>query len=429
MAKTIKEKFSQLRRVSEKTLRPVGAKVGRVFARIPKKQLQVILALAILTVGISIALLLKFSRKAPARVEKVAVAPLVKVQTVRQQDVQMIVRGYGTVQPKAEAQVVPQVSGKVVDISPDFKNGGFIKAGQSLIIVDPCDYELNVQRAQAQVAQAQVNLELEQAEADVARHEWEQLNPGKEPASLLVIRQPQVRQAQTMLQAAKAELATARLNLERTKVSLPFDGRVVAETVDLGQYVMAGQSIGKVYGIDAVEIEVPLEDWELAWFDIPGRSASQSGAASRYGAEAEVRAQFAGGNHSWNGYVVRTTGEIDKTSRLVSVVVEVPEPFQTADSRPPLVPGMFVEVFIKGRTLKKAIPVARAVVRTGNKIWVLNDGRLHIKELRIARQDSDWAYVVQGLADGTVIVTSSLDVVTEGMTVRTENDDVRQTTK
>ena len=427
MVKKIKEKFSQLRRVSEKTLKPVQAKVGRAFARIPKKQLQVILTLVILTAGISTAVLLKFSRKAPARVEKVTVAPLVKVLTVRQQDVQMVVSGYGTVQPKVEAQVVPQVSGKVVDINPNFKNGGFIKAGQFLVIVDPCDYELNVRRAQAQVAGAQVTLELEQAEPDVARHVWEQLNPGKEPASPLVIRQPQIRQAQTRLHAAKAELAAAKLNLERTKVSLPFDGRVVAETVDLGQYVMTGQSIGKVYGIDTAEIEVPLEDWELAWFDIPGRSASKSGAASRHGAEAEVRAQFAGGNHSWKGYVVRTTGEVDKTSRLVSVVVEVPEPFKTDDSRPPLVPGMFVEVLIKGRTLKKVIPVARAAVRTGNKIWTVNNSRLHIKELRIARQDSDWAYVVSGLEDGTVIVTSSLDVVTEGMTVRTENDDVRKT--
>lgn len=417
MIKAIINRFSKLAEALGKML----SELRSVLGQMSKGRLQILLVFVILGMGIGIAALLIYTHKAPARMEQKVVAPLVKVQMVRQQDIQIVVQGYGTVQPKVQAEVVPQVSGKVVEISAEFKNGGFVRAGESLITIDPRDYELAVQRAEAEVARAEVELDIEKAEAEVSRQEWEQLNPGREPPSALIVREPQIRQAQTSLEATKAQLAIAMLSLERTMVSLPFDGRVVSETVDLGQYVSAGQSIGKVYGIEAVEIEVPLEDWDLAWFDVPLNPVSISGSSSaKVGSEVEVRAQFAGGNHTWQGRVVRTTGEIDRTSRLVSVVVEVPEPFKGADGRPPLVPGMFVELLIKGKTLEKVIPVPRYAVRNGSHVWVSRDGRLHIVELKIVRKDKTFAYVVSGLEDGAIIILSSMDAITDGMQVRTE---------
>ncbi|MHC4571145.1 MAG: efflux RND transporter periplasmic adaptor subunit [Planctomycetota bacterium] len=423
MIRTITSIFSMSFRALGKMLN----KLRTAFSRMPKRQQQVLLVLVILGVGIGIGALLKYTRKAPARVEKKIVAPLVKVQPVHPQDVQMIVQGYGTIQPKVQAEVVPQVSGKVVAVNANFKNGGFVGAGETLITIDPRDYELAVQRAEAEVARAEVELDLEKAEAEVSRQEWDQLNPGKEPPSPLIVHEPQIRQAETRLEAAKAQLATAELNLERTRASLPFDGRVMSETVDLGQYVNVGQSIGKVYSIEAVEIEVPLEDWELAWFDIPENPVLINGNSSpKAGSKVEVRSEFGGGIHSWEGYVVRTTGEIDKTSRLVSVVIEVVEPFKDANGRPPLVPGMFVELLIKGKTLRNAIAVPRHAIHNGNQVWVVREGRLHIKELQIARQDKDYTYVVAGLEDGAVIVVSSLDTITEGMRVRTSGPETME---
>jgi multidrug efflux system membrane fusion protein len=402
-----------------KAIKNIFSSVASAVVVMPKRKLQVVLVLVILATGVGIAAVLKYTRKPPAKTEKKALAPLVNVLTVSQQDIEMVVQGYGTVQPKVQAEVVPQVSGKVVAISDNFRNGGFIKAGEALITIDPRDYELAVQRAQADVASAEVALDLEKAEAAVARQEWEDLNPGAEPPSPLVLREPQVRQVQTRLEAAKAQLATAELNLERTKVSLPFDGRVVTETVDMGQYAIAAQTIGKVYGIEAVEIEVPLEDWELGWFDIPANPVSLNGDGSgKRGSKVEVRAEFAGGAHTWEGHVVRTTGEIDRMSRMVSVVVEVPEPFKGANGRPPLVPGMFVELLIKGKILKGAVQVPRYAVHNGNQVWVLSEDRLRIRQVQIARQDNEYAYVVAGLEDGAAVVTSALDTVTNGMLVR-----------
>ncbi len=412
MNEKITEKlYSLVTALSEKSK---GLKIK--FNGMPKKQQQIILVLLILGVGLSISLILKYTRKAPAKVEKKTVAPLVKVQPVYKQDIQMIVHGYGTVQPKIQTEVVPQVSGKIIAVNPNFKDGGFVKADEPLITIDPRDYELAVQSAKAEVTRAEVALDLEKAEAEVARQEWEQLNPDKNPTSPLVFREPQIRQAQTSLEAAKAQLATTELNLARTKVSLPFEGRVISEAADLGQYVIAGQPIGNIYSIEAVEIEVPLEDRELAWFDIPTNINN----SNKTRPEVDIRSEFAGHTHTWQGRVVRTTGEIDTTSRLVSVVVEVAEPFKDTNSRPPLVPGMFVELFIKGKILNDAIPVPRYAIHEANQTWVVNNGRLAIKKLKTVREDKDYAYVTSGLKDGATIVLSSLDVATEDMQVRTE---------
>lgn len=385
--------------------------------------LHVLLAVVVLAAGVFTAYKLITSRKPPERVEQKLVAPLVEVRQLHAQDVEMVVSGYGTVSPKVQVEIVPQVSGKVVWVHPQFKPGGFIRGGEQILKIDPRDYELAVQQARAAVAEAQVRLDTEKAEAAVAREEWKRLHPDNEPVSSLVFREPQIRQAQARLESSKAGLATAELNLERAQVSLPVDALVISERVDLGQYVMTGQSVGNAYGTEAVEIEVPLEDSELAWFDVPDNRAlsSRSGSPAK-GAAATVRADFAGAKRAWRGHVARTTGQVDRTSRLVSVVVEVPEPFSASDPESPLLPGMFVQVLIKGKVLRQAVAVPVDAIRSGNKVWVVEDGRLHIQALDIVRTDRDIAYTISGLGDGAIIVVSALDMVTEGMKVRVQTE-------
>lgn len=397
--------------------------IKEAILKMPRRRRQIVLSLAIISFGVFCLILLKFTRQRPVRAEQESFAPLVKTQVVRMQDAQITVEGYGTVQPKVQAEVVAQVSGKVVKVHPDFKNGGFVKAGNALVTIDKRDYELAVQRAEAEVARAQVGLDIETAEAEVALREWQQLNPDGQSASELVLRQPQIHQAQRSLLAAEAGLETARLNLERAEISLPFDGRVISESVDIGQFINIGQSVGKVYGIEAMEIEVPLEDRELAWFYMPSNPVALNGMDSgRTGSEVEVIAEFAGSRHIWEGGVVRVAGEVDKMSRLISVVVEVPKPFDTAGGRPPLIPGMFVKLLIKGKVLEAAVAVPRFAIHNGNEVWVVRDERLNIRQVQIARQGQMVAYVVSGLEGGAEIVVSSLDKVVDGMRVRTESD-------
>jgi RND family efflux transporter MFP subunit len=389
----------------------------------PSKLLHLLLVVVFLAAGVMIARTLIKSKKPPEKVEQKPPAPLVEVQRLNVRDIQMVVRGFGTVMPNVQVEIVPQVSGKAVFVHRHFKPGGFIKAGERLLEIDPRDYELAVQQALALVADARVQLDLQKAEGQVARTEWKQLHPDTEPRSPLVFREPQIRQAEARLKSAQAQLATAKLNLERTQLSLAVDAVIMDERVDLGQFVGTGQSIGTAYGIELVEIEMPLEDWELAWFDIPGNPISPNGGGPcKDKGIAEVSCEFAGGRHTWTGYISRTTGQVDRASRLVSVVVEVPDPFKNS-AKPPLLPGMFVDVSIRGKILERAVAVPRDILHNGNEAWVVEDNHLYVRPLTIVRMDQGFAYATSGLDDGANVVVSALDIAVDGMAVRTQSDD------
>jgi RND family efflux transporter MFP subunit len=387
----------------------------------PSRLKQFVISLSIIILGALSTYILIKSRKPPQRKEQEIIAPLVMVKQLKAKDIQMVIRAYGTVSPKVEVDIVPEVPGKVVSVNPSLKAGGLIPAGAQILQIDKRDYEFAVQQTNAVVADALVRLEIEMAEAEVARREWEQLHPGTEPNSPLVLHESQVRQTKAALESAKAQLATAQLRLERTSLSLPFDALIISEKVDLGQYMAAGQPVAVAYGIDTVEIEIPLEDEELAWFDIFEDSASLNGnRASSRKTPAVVKADFAGAEHTWKGYVTRTTGQVDKMSRMISVVVEVPKPFERSNGRPPLLPGIFAEVLIEGKVLKNALAVPRDAIHDSNKVWIVQDDILHIEALDIVRADKDFAYAIARVDHNATIVTSSLDTVTEGMKVRTQ---------
>ena len=385
--------------------------------------LQALLAIVIVGVGIAGAVIFIKLKKPPERKQQGVQAPLVEVVQLRSEDIRMTVQGYGTVNPKVQVDIIPEVAGKVVHIHPELIVGGLIRANEAILRIDPRDYKLAVRQAEAAVADASVQLETQQAEAEVARTEWNQLHPDTEPTSSLVLREPQIRKAKAMLDSSEAQLATAKLRLERTSVSLPFDALITTENVDIGQYVVMGQSLAKAYGTGSVEIEVPLKDGELAWFDVFENSIFSNGDPdSVKGTPAEVRAAFAGAEHTWKGYVVRTTGQVDRTSRMISIVVEVPEPFKVIDGRPQLLPGIFAEVLIQGNTLDNAVAVPRDAIREGNQVWLVNGNRLRIRPLKIVRVDKNFAYVASDVLNDANVVTSSLDAVVDGMEVRTEAD-------
>ena len=378
------------------------------------KFLKIALPVAVLILGVAAAWLLASARRAPERVDRPPLGPLVEVEPVTVTDVPVVVVGHGEVTAKVAVDVVPQVSGQVVEVHPSLVAGGFFSAGEPLVVIDPRDYELALGRAEAAVARALVTLEREQAEAEVARREWDDLHPGEE-APGLVLREPQIRQAEAELAAAEADLEVARLNLERTRVRLPFDGVVVSESVDPGQFVAPGNRLATVYGTDVVEVRVPLPTDELEWIEVPARGRGA-------GARAEIRTGPSGSDSTWQGRVTRMEAVVDPSSRMVHVVIEVEDPYRASDNRPALLPGTFVDVRIFGRTLADVARIPRFAVREGGRAWVFDDGRLRIRDLEIVRADREQALVGQGLASGELLIVSSLDAVTDDMVVRNAAD-------
>ncbi len=373
-----------------------------------------LIAVVILAVGFVLFFVLKNLKKPPQEAEMEVLAPLVDVARIDPCNIQMIISGYGTVNPHVEVDIVPQVTGNVVEIHPQFKQGGYIPSGQTIIKIDPRDYDLAVRQANAAVAQAKVQLEIEQAEAKVAKEEWYQLNPGVEPTSPLVLREPQIKQAQTNYESAQAQLATAQLNLERTTVTMPIDILVSEENIDLGQLARAGNFIGSAYGVKKAEVQVPLEPDDIKWFKIP---SAFNGKGNQKGAKARIYTDDALSQYIWEGYVTRTVGQVDRRSRLIDVIIEVNDPFHSR-TNPPLLPGTFVEVDILGETMEKVYKIPRMAFRNPNKIWVAKDGRLYIRQIDVIRSDQDFIYTYDALEPGEMIVTSPLDAVVDEMNIR-----------
>jgi RND family efflux transporter MFP subunit len=346
-----------------------------------------------------------------------AAAPLVRAIAVEPQTVTLTVEAHGTVAPRTEIDVVPEVSGRVVYVSPALNAGGFFDAGEALLRIDARDYELAVAASSADVAQARVALAREQAEAEVAVREWAALKGGTPPP--LVAREPQLAEARAGLAAAKAKLESARLDLERTTITAGFDGRVREESVDVGQFVERGKAVARVYSVDVAEIRLPLASEELAYLSLPlGYRATRD---SLEGPPVRIEADFAGARPTWRGTIVRTEGEVDPQTRMIHAVAVVEDPYgrERDDAGPPLSVGMFVDASIEGRTLENVFVLPRIALRGASRVLVVESGDvLRYRDVDVVRAERERVIVGGGLSAGDVVCISALDAPIDGMQVR-----------
>ncbi|MDK2847224.1 MAG: rane fusion protein multidrug efflux system [Desulfuromonadales bacterium] len=380
--------------------------------------IRVVAPIVILLAGVAIMALLIYLRKAPPRQPKENPGILVDVMIGRARKHRVQVAVTGTVQPRREARITPQVSGKVTWMNPRFIAGGFFAEGEQMFRIEDVDYRLAVEQATAQRARAELDLLTVQSQARIARREWQRLNAGgKEEPNPLVVYEPQLKNARATLAAAEAAVSKARLELERTVVRAPFNCLVRSEQVDIGQYLTAGVTVGQVFGTDRAEIIVPLPLEELVWLQVPRFEGQKPGA------QAQIIMDGGRREYVWQGRVVRSLGEVDARGRMARLVVSVDDPFYlkkpAPDDRPPLSPGLFVDIRIDGRILDDIVPVPREAVHEGDVVWVAgDDGLLHIRRIEVARRERKQVLVSGGIEDGERIVLTLLSGVADGLKLR-----------
>ena len=382
-----------------------------------RRTLQILLPIAVVVAAvIGARTMVALKPEAPTRPPEVTI-PLVRVLEVELTDTTFTVHTQGTVEPRTESQLVPEVSGRIVEVSPSFVAGGFFEPGDLLIRIEPHDYEKALVQREAEVESARLRIVQEEAEAEVAQWGWDRIGTGQ--ARALTLREPQIASAKAGLAAAEANLDTARRNLERTEVRAPYAGRVREKNVDVGQFVMVGTPVARIYAVDAAEIRLPLPDDQLAFLDLPLNYRGESGRVR--GPRVTLRVKFAGRNHAWEGRIVRTEGEIDPRTRMVHVVAEVQDPYgRGADpTRPPLAAGMFVEAEIDGRMVENVAVLPRAALRGTDQVLIVDDeNRLRFRTIDVLRTTIDEVIVQGGLASGERVNLSPLEAVSDGMQVR-----------
>jgi RND family efflux transporter MFP subunit len=336
----------------------------------------------------------------------------VRVVEVEPADLQLSVLTQGTVKPRSESDLVPEVSGPVLWVSPALVSGGSFEEGDPLLRIDPTDYEVAVEQARASRERAR-------SEEKRARKDYERRRGLAErnyaSAAQLDDAENGKRVAQAALREAKASLVKAERDLERTEIRAPYSGRVREENVDVGQFVNRGSPIAKIYAVDFAEVRLPVPDHELAFVRLYDPKLSEEGPRVR------LRARFAGGDHEWEGRVVRTEGEIDPHSRMVHVVARVDDPYgrHANGSRPPLVVGLFVEAEILGEVAPGAVVLPRSALLDDDRVLVVGpDNRLRYRTVEVLRRSGDEVVIKSGLEAHEHVCVSALQSVVDGMEVR-----------
>ena len=335
----------------------------------------------------------------------IAVAP----ETLR-----LAVETHGTVRPRTESELVPEVSGPVVRVAPSFVSGGFFEEGDLLLEIDPRDYEAALERARA----ALVRAESEFARAEKERGRQQKLaRRGAASDAQLDDAVNAERVARAVLREARAGLEKAERDLERTRIRAPYRGRVREESVGVGQFVDRGRPIATLYAIDYVEVRLPIPDRQLAYLDLP--LAHESGGDAPAGPVVRLHAEFAGAEHTWTGRIERTEGEIDPDSRMVHAVARVENPYAADESgRPPLAVGLFVRAEIEGREFGEVFVLPRGALHGGDRVWLADpEDRLRERRVEVLRRDRRRVVVSSGLHGGERVVVSPLEAPVDGSRV------------
>lgn len=390
---------------------PLAISLGNV---VNNTLLKILLPVGVVAAGLGVYALLHFMKPEPEKKDRTARALSVFVQPVATSDIPLKVNTQGEVRARTEVNIVAQVAGIIVEVSSEFVEGGIVEPGVPLVVIEPTDFEFAVSRGEARVAEAEVRVQQAKADANVARYQLRD----SEGASDLALKKPQVAEADAGLKAATADLDQARANLSRTRITLPFHGRIVSTEVDVGQYVVPGTRIARAFGNDVVEIRLPLNDSQLASLGLPIGFVAKEGE----GLAVDITARVAGRDQHWMGELKRLDAAIDPGSRMIFGIAEVKNPYGAGASEygMPLAVGLFVNVEISGRELQGVYIIPRHALRAGNQVYVVNKkGRLEIRKVEVTYSSSEEAVIAEGLNVGDQVVMSSIRNPIEGMALET----------
>ncbi|MGB0370947.1 MAG: efflux RND transporter periplasmic adaptor subunit [Opitutales bacterium] len=368
--------------------------------------LQIVLIIVVLVGGVAANFLLTRSHSGPGQS---ATGPdQLAVEVIRPESLAAPIRleESGVVRARNNVGLTTQVSGQVIEVSPNLVSGGEFEAGEVLFKLDPADYQADVQQARADVSSAKANLQVERAEAEIAVDEWNLVNPGQ-PVPDLVARKPQIAQARASLESAQARLSSARLNLERVAFTLPFSGRIIETTVELGQRLSANQTYGQAYALDSLEVSVSIDANMLMALE---------GAAGR---EAVIRAGSRGFTREYSGTLSRVEAELDRTTRLGGAIV-------TFDDPSGVIPGTFVNVEISGPVVEDALIIPELAMLEARYVWFVKEGRLKKQALEILGLHDEGELITAPFDFGEGIIVSPLIDPTESTPVKIINSEAAQ---
>jgi RND family efflux transporter MFP subunit len=349
-------------------------------------------------------------------------AMLVEVVKAERGNFRPVISALGTVEAAQDVMLRPRISGEVLSVSDSFEPGQIVKKGDFLLEIDPSDYRNALTRSQSELQQVEADLRLEMGQQEVAKEELKTFDGDLEILDTsLILRVPQLDSIKARVEAARAAVEQAKLDLERTKIVAPFDAQILARDANVGSQVGPNDTLGHLIGQEEYWVIVTIPLNKVYWLDFAATGESQ-------GSNVILRNLAAWPEGvSRTGRAERLIGALDQETRLARVLVTVSNPLAQGEDpkvTPPLVVGSVLDAQIYGREIKDVIRIKRDHVREGNTVWLNRDGKLEINELSVVFQDSDYAYVKAGISDGDQIVITNLRTAAPGTELR--SSDIKQ---
>jgi len=341
-----------------------------------------------------------------------APAPDVIVEILTPKDFQVEISSNGTTTPLTQTVLTAEVGGEVIYRSKKFSEGSSVIEGEILAKIDDTDLQLQYKNALLQLANAEVQHSLQLAEAEVAKEAWEKIGDGV--ASDLTLKKPQIKQAEALLEVAKAQVSSAEKKLNKTEIIAPYAGRIQNVNIDLGTTIIPGQPVGAIYTSSEIEVTLAVKDNDLQFISIPmdGRKLDPSEQAL-----VKIKSFYKGKNQTWVGKLERVDGVIDPITRMINLIAVFKNDFIETD-KPNLPIGLFVEAQIDGIILKDIFLIPVNAISENNEVYIVNnDNELVSRQLSILKKYSDFVIVKDGLKAGERIVISKLSSASNGIKV------------
>lgn len=390
------------------------------------------------------------------------------VSAIRVEPMSIVPRvvGYGYVEPVETWAAIPEVSGKVVERHPELKKGAFFNKGDLLLRLDPESYGLAESRGVASVMSVDAQLkELEQQKKNTERlieiekesllltqkelqRKRELTKKGFLSQSELDLEEKNLLTQQTTLKnlyntldlipsqkrallaqkdSDESSLTEMKLDIERTIVRAPFDCRISAVNIELGEFAQVGTTLIEAINIAEVEIPVQLSPNEFVNLlstpfdaaEIVGGGISMETVRKMIDVAAEVRLPMFHREAVWPATFRRTGESVDLETGALTVYVAVEKPYEKMKPgvRPPLVPNLYCEVELRGAQKEGMFVVPIRAVHSGRVYLVNDEGRLAIKGVQVEMVMGDFAVIGTGLNEGDTIILTDLVPAIEGMLV------------
>ena len=415
-------------------------------------------------VGVALVAFAVLQKKEPERIPLPETERALRVVKAMQLDVVPRALGYGTTEPGRVWNAVSEIKGRVTEVNDDLQTGAIVSAGDLMLKIDPAEYQLIVDRLQAEIGQAtaqleelkarktnyETSIELEKDSLRLAEQDLDRLRDlltrnaasksavDQQERQVLAQRQAvqtitsnlnllpaEIKSAMSAIEVKKANLAQAELDVEKTTLVAPFDCRLGPVNIEPDQFVAVGQVLFEAMGTDTLEAEAQFAiDHMFRLAQIPADVSpimrpSMNRLRKIFDVDAIVRFNAGTLKAEWPAKFSRLREAVDAQTRTLGAVVVIENPYEESLrlEKPPPVRGSFCEVELRGKPIEKQIVIPRAALRN-NLVYVLNnEQRLAAREVTIQFAQSNFVVVENGLQENDIVIVSDPTPAIIGMKV------------